>query len=141
VSARVARETYGVEKVVARIYDPRRAEIYQRLGIPTVATVRWTADQTLRRILPEAVHEEYRDPSGSVVLAEFPVNPAWIGRRVASITSETGARIAFLTRLGEGLLPGPDTVWQEGDVLHAFTTDADAGSVAGALGREPEAHT
>jgi len=140
VSARVARETFGIDKVVARIYDPRRAEIYQRLGIPTVATVRWTADQMLRRILPEAMHEEYRDPSGNVVLAEFPVNPAWIGQRVARLSSDTGVRVAFLTRFGEGLLIGPDTVLQEGDVVHAFTTDAEAGAAVSALDREPEAH-
>ena len=42
LAARVARETFGVENVVARIYDPGRAEVYQRLGIPTVATVKWT---------------------------------------------------------------------------------------------------
>src|SRR3954451_15804197 len=51
LAARVARETFGVSKVVARIYDPGRAEVYQRLGIPTVATVRWTADQMARRLL------------------------------------------------------------------------------------------
>jgi trk system potassium uptake protein len=140
VSARVARETFGIDKVVARIYDPRRAEIYQRLGIPTVATVRWTADQMLRRILPEAMHEEYRDPSGHVLLAEVPVNPGWIGERVARLGSETGVRLAFLTRLGEGLLIGPDTVLQEGDVVHALITDADAPAASAALNREPEAH-
>lgn len=52
IAARVAREMFGIENVAARIYDPRRAEVYQRLGIPTVATVRWTADQMLRRLLP-----------------------------------------------------------------------------------------
>src|SRR5699024_9119495 len=52
IAARVAREQFGIENVVARIYDPGRAEVYERLGIPTVATVRWAADQVLRRILP-----------------------------------------------------------------------------------------
>jgi hypothetical protein len=52
IAARVARETFGIENVVARIYDPGRAEVYQRLGITTVATVKWTADQVLRRLLP-----------------------------------------------------------------------------------------
>ncbi len=52
LAARVARETFGVEHVAARIYDPRRAAVYQRLGIPTVATVRWTADQIIHRLLP-----------------------------------------------------------------------------------------
>src|ERR687890_686900 len=70
LAARVARETFGVENVVARIYDPGRAEIYQRLGIPTVATVRWTADQMIRRLLSADATPEYRDASGTVVLAE-----------------------------------------------------------------------
>jgi trk system potassium uptake protein TrkA len=140
VSARVARENYGIDRVVARIYDPRRAEIYQRLGIPTVATVRWTADQMLRRILPEAMHEEYRDPSGQILLAEFPVHGGWIGHRVSRLTAETGVRVAFLSRLGEGQLVGPDTVLQEGDVVHALTVVADAEATAAALRQEPEAH-
>ena len=54
IAARVVRESFGVDRVAARIYDPRRADVYQRLGIPTVATVRWTADQMLRRLLPGA---------------------------------------------------------------------------------------
>src|SRR5580765_8682027 len=82
LAARVARETFGVENVVARIYDPRRAEIYQRLGIPTVATVRWTADQMLRRLLPAGAEEHWRDPSGTVVLAEVHLSPAWVGRKL-----------------------------------------------------------
>src|SRR5437763_13775595 len=69
ISARVARETFGVANVVARIYDPRRAEVYARLGIPTVATVRWTADEMLRRLIPEGAHSVWSDPSGHVVLA------------------------------------------------------------------------
>ena len=64
IAARVARETFGIENVVARIYDPGRAEVYERLGIPTVATVKWTADQVLRRILPAGTEPDFRDPSG-----------------------------------------------------------------------------
>ena len=61
LAARVARETYGVANVVARIYDPARAEIYQRLGIPTVATVLWTTDQIMRRLLPSGSQSEWRE--------------------------------------------------------------------------------
>src|SRR5689334_4775762 len=75
IAARVARETFGVENVVARIYDARRAEVYQKLGIPTVATVRWTADQVMRRLLPAGTLSEWRDPSGQVALAEVAVSP------------------------------------------------------------------
>jgi len=118
LSARVARETFGVSKVVARIYDPGRAEVYQRLGIPTVATVRWTADQMARRLLPVDATPEFRDASGTIVLAEVQVHLGWVGRRMAALEEPSGGRVAFLTRLGEGLVPGPDTVYQEGDLVH-----------------------
>ncbi|MDF2092314.1 TrkA family potassium uptake protein [Knoellia sp. 3-2P3] len=121
LAARVARETFGVEHVVARIYDPGRAEVYQRLGIPTVATVKWTADQMLRRLLPQGHVPEFTDPSGKIVLAEVPVNPGWVGRRITDLEGASGGRVAFLTRLGSGMLPGADTVYQEGDLLHVAT--------------------
>src|SRR5947207_9953537 len=70
LTARIARETYGIEHVVARIYDPRRAVIYQRLGIPTVATVAWTTDQVLRRLLPSETSNDWVDPTGRVGLIE-----------------------------------------------------------------------
>jgi trk system potassium uptake protein len=118
LATRVARETFGVENVVARIYDPRRAEIYQRLGIPTVATVRWTADQMLRRLLPGGADEHWRDPSGLVLLAEVHLSPKWVGHRVSRLEEAAGVRIAALTRLGHGILPASDTVLQEGDLAH-----------------------
>jgi trk system potassium uptake protein TrkA len=118
LAARVAREKYGVENVVARIYDPGRAEIYQRLGIPTVATVKWTSDQMLRRLLPQGHVPEFSDPSGKVVIAEMPVSRTWVGRRLTEVEAATNGRLAYVTRLGDGILPGPETVYQEGDLLH-----------------------
>jgi trk system potassium uptake protein TrkA len=126
IAARVARETFGIRQVVARIYDPGRAEVYQRLGIPTVATVRWTADQMLRRLLPHGSEPEWRDPSGSMRLAEAVVDTAWIGERVATLEEASGARVAFLTRFGEGIIPGEDTVLQDGDLVHVIMREADA---------------
>ena len=122
LAARVARETYGVEQVVARIYDPRRAEVYQRLGIPTVATVSWTAGQIMRRILPLGAQDEYRDPSGTVNLAEVHLGTTWLGCRAADLEAASGSRIAFITRYGVGILPDADTVLQDGDLVHALFT-------------------
>jgi trk system potassium uptake protein TrkA len=138
ISARVARETFGVENVVARIYDPGRAEVYQRLGIPTVATVRWTADQILRRLAPAGSEPEWRDPSGGIVLAEVHVAPGWVGKPVRDLESAAGVRIAFLTRLGEALLPDSSTVLQDGDLVHVVHRDADADHVARVFGSAPE---
>lgn len=139
LAARVARETYGVEHVVARIYDPGRAAIYQRLGIPTVGTVRWTSDQMLRRLLPQGSVPEHTDPSGHVVIADVSVNPAWIGHRISEIESTSGARVAYVTRLGDGLLPGVDTVYQDGDLVHVVTTSAALAGVERIIDQVPPA--
>ncbi|WP_177426624.1 potassium channel family protein [Knoellia remsis] len=140
LAARVAREKFGVENVVARIYDPGRAEIYQRLGIPTVATVKWTSDQVLRRLLPQGHVPEFTDPSGKIVIAEMPIHDGWVGRRFPDLEEAVGGRVAYVSRLGEGLLPRSDTVYQDGDLVHfALERDrlADAERV---LDQAPPAH-
>jgi trk system potassium uptake protein TrkA len=139
LAARVARETFGVENVVARIYDPGRAEVYQRLGIPTVATVRWTSDQMLRRLMPAGAAAEWRDPTGSVRLAEVHVDPGWVGQRITRLERESEARVAFLTRYGSGLLPDATTVLQDGDLLHLVMRDEDAERIEDLFARGPEA--
>ena len=116
--ARTAREVFGLERVIARIYDPRRAAIYEKLGIPTIATVQWTTDRVLRRILPDAPATEWTDPSAGVVLVERPVAPSWAGRRLADLDVDGLARVAALSRLGAGQVPTPDLVTQEGDVVY-----------------------
>lgn len=138
LAARVVRETFGVDHVVARIYDPRRAEIYQRLGIPTVATVRWTADQVMRRLLPMGATDEYRDPSGQIRLLQIDVHPGWIGRPLRVIEEATGARVAFVLRYGDGVLPAPGGVLQENDLLHMLVRTADSDAVERTLVRNPE---
>jgi trk system potassium uptake protein TrkA len=118
ISARVVRETFGIQRVAARIYDPRRAEVYQRLGIPTVATVRWTADQMLRKLLPEGAEPLWRDPTGKVVLAEVAASDKWIGEKVMA------------------LFPG--SVLQEGDVLHVIAAESDLDRITAAFGSRGE---
>lgn len=138
LAARVARETYGIERVVARIYDPARAEIYQRLGIPTVATVLWTTDQILRRLVPGDAKSEWRDASGNVQLCEVALNPAWFGEPAHLVESTVPARVAFITRLGEGMIPNEHTVLQEGDLLHVLVKEGDLPAVEAGLARRPD---
>ena len=132
IAARVARETFAIERVAARIYDPRRAEVYERLGIPTVATVRWTADQMLRKLLPEGGEPLWRDPTGKIVLAEVAFSPAWIGEHVKSLEASTTTRVAFVDRLGQAFVPEPGTVLQEGDVVHVMARESDLDRIAAA---------
>ena len=137
LSARVVRETFAVDNVVARIYDPGRAEVYERLGIPTVATVRWTADQMLRRLLPAGSEPQWRDPSGSVRLMEVHVDRSWVGRSIEQIEAATGARVPFLFRLGAGMVPKSGTIFQDGDLVYAAVADAQLAEVEATLGEPP----
>src|SRR3954469_5936110 len=98
LSARIARETFGVPNVVARIYDPRRAVIYQRLGIPTVATVTWTTDQVMRRLFPEDTRTDWVDGAGNIRLVERALPEAWAGRKLAKLDGGDRFRLVGLSR-------------------------------------------
>lgn len=138
IAARVARETFGVDRVVARIYDPKRAEVYERLGIPTVATVRWAADQILQRILPEGAAPEWFDASGNVVLAQVLVGQGWIGQPLHLLEKAARVRAACITRYGEGEIPEHKTMLQEGDLLHLLMPRANVSQVEAVLTGGPE---
>ena len=118
LTARIARETFEIASVVARIYDPRRAVIYQRLGIPTVATVSWTTDQVLRRLFPERSITDWTDPTGAVSLVERQLPDAWAGRKLGELDDGERFRLVSLMRAGITRLATPGLVGQEGDVLH-----------------------
>jgi trk system potassium uptake protein TrkA len=138
LTARIARETYEVPRVVARIYDPRRAEIYQRLGIPTVATVTWTIDRVLQRMLPQAVAAEWMDATGQLMLLERLIPDEWAGRKIREMVEASHATLVAVTRSGEARLDVGGLLGQEGDVLHiAVTKDALDGLVGGLA---PQAH-
>jgi len=123
LAARVVRETYGVDNVVARIADSGRAEVYERLGIATVAQVPWMAAQIVTRLLPGGAEAEYTDPDVDVVMRRLPFNDAWIGRHVSELESASGARIAYISRFGAAVLPDASTILQAGDDLHFLMAD------------------
>jgi trk system potassium uptake protein TrkA len=133
IAARVARETFRVRQVAARIYDPRRAEVYERLGIPTVATVRWTADQMLRKLSPGGAAPLWRDATGKIVLTHVAVSPKWIGEPVKLVEASVGTRIAYIDRLGEAVVPQPGTVLQEGDVVHVIAKESELDRILAAF--------
>jgi trk system potassium uptake protein TrkA len=137
LAARVVRETFEVHNVVARIYDPGRAEVYERLGIPTVATVRWTADQVMRRLLPAGSEPQWRDPSGAVRLAEVHVSGDWVGRRVDQIEEASGARVPFNLRIGTGMVPKAGTVYQDGDLVYVAVENQRLAQVEAILAAPP----
>ncbi|MBF6175120.1 potassium channel family protein [Nocardia blacklockiae] len=137
ISARVARETFGVERVVARIYDAKRAAVYERLGIPTIATVPWTTDRFLRALLNEEDGATWRDPTGTVAVTALDLHEDWYGRTVRDLEEETGARVAFLIRFGQGVLPNSKTVLQADDTVYVAATSGSVGAAAALAANPP----
>ncbi len=138
ISARLARETFGVSRVVARIYDQRRAVVYERLGIPTVATVRWAADRMVRHLVPEGNVEVFRDPTSAVSIIEVVLHRDWVGRPLRALEAATGTRVAYLMRFGIGALPTGATIVQDGDQVFMLVTDDIAGQVTTIAATAPE---
>jgi trk/ktr system potassium uptake protein len=120
VSARVAREHYHVPKVIARIFDPRRAEIYERLNIPTVASVRWTAKQIVLMLFH--AREEIKESLGGGDLFRMRVEipPHLVGKSVSELSAEKKILVAGVDRGGQGFIPDPTSTFQEGDVAHVI---------------------
>ncbi len=100
LAARVAKDHYRVPQVVARIYDPRRAQIYQRLGIQTVATVRWTTDQILRSMIPDEVPVEYTVDNGEVVVTAMPAPVEIVGKKALQVDTPALRRVIAISRFG-----------------------------------------
>jgi trk system potassium uptake protein TrkA len=118
VSARIAREHFHVPKVVARIYDPRRAEIYERLSIPTVASVRWSAQQI--QFLLFHGREEMKESfaGGSLLHLQRTVPEHLVGKAVSSIEADGAIQVIGVDRGGSGFIPTAASTFQEEDVAH-----------------------
>ncbi|THV42696.1 potassium channel family protein [Glycomyces buryatensis] len=138
IAARVARENYGVPNVIARIYDPQRASVYERLGIPTVATVRWTADRLLRHLIPTDQQPLWRDPTATLSMIEVLCDEAWVGVPLATLEQATGHRVAYINRFGRATLPTASMVLQDGDQVFMLVADDSEAKIAEIAGAAPQ---
>lgn len=138
IAARVAREVFHVEHVVARIYDPTRAYLYERLGIPTVASVQRTTESVLRRMLPPDASLIWSHPTGSVGLVNATPSPDWYGLTFRLIEELTGSRIVFTSRLGTIRTAEPDFVVQEHDQLYFAINGTDSVPLRDQLSNPPK---
>ncbi|MQB01496.1 MAG: TrkA family potassium uptake protein, partial [Actinobacteria bacterium] len=129
LSARTAKEHYRVPHVVARIYDPRRAQIYQRLGIQTVATVRWTTDQILRQLIPNEVPVEYTVDNGEVVVTAIVAPAEIVGKFASEIDVDGLRRVIAVSRFGVPRLPDKKLAIQDGDILHLSVARGELGTL------------
>jgi trk system potassium uptake protein TrkA len=108
------------------------------LGITTVATVKWTADQVLRRLLPAGAEPDFRDPSGTIRVDQIPIPERWVGQQTIHFQEQTGSRIAWIDRLGEGMIPNRESVIQEGDLIHLVMREENAAQVFKVIDAGPE---
>ena len=141
LAARVVRETYGVENVVARISDPARADVYQRLGITTVAPVPWTSGQILTHLLPVPDDNLITQETAGVVVTPLRWHKDWAGVTYADAEEATGARLAFVVRFGRGIIPDSDTIIQDGDTPHFALSHEAVDAAAKILGKKPSLTT
>ncbi|MBF6212769.1 TrkA family potassium uptake protein [Nocardia puris] len=137
ISARVARETFGVERVVARIYDAKRAAVYERLGIPTIATVPWTTDRFLRTLIGDTSTTTWRDPTGTMAVAQLALHEDWYGRTVRDLEQAVSVRVAFILRFGQGVVPDSKTIVQADDVVYVATSSGSVGEAVALAAKPP----
>lgn len=137
IAARVARETFGVERVVARIYDAKRAAVYERLGIPTVATVPWSTDRFLHTLTRDSQTAKWRDPSGTVAVAELVLHEDWAGKSVIALEAATSSRVAFIIRFGGGVLPDRKTIIQADDQVYIAAVSGTVAEAVALAGNPP----
>lgn len=138
LAARVVRETYGVENVVARISDSGRADVYRRLGIPTVAPVPWTSTQIVSRLLPGGSDDVYSDSASGVVIKRLPFHKGWIGRTFRTLGEAMGSRVAYVVRFGKAVLTDDSTVVQSGDEAYFVMAQDGLADAERIISRPPE---
>jgi trk system potassium uptake protein TrkA len=134
--ARIAREKYGIVNVVARIYDPRRAVIYQRLGIPTVATVTWTTQQVKRWLMPQDESIGWRDDADSIFLVERILPDSLAGRPLQELVTDREITVVGIIRGGRGRLDVGGTFGQEDDRVVFMVTAKGLKELDAVLGLE-----
>jgi len=117
VGARIARDDFRVPKVVARIYDPRRADIYRDLGIPTVATVRWTTNEINQLLFHRELQADMHFGNGETILVRSTVPNYLEGRKFTEFNVEGEIQVVEVTRGGQSVIPGPATVIESGDLV------------------------
>lgn len=138
LAARIVRETFGVRNVVARIYDPARAEVYERLGIPTVGTVKRTTQAVLVHMLPLEPEVIFMEETGELVMLRALPDSSWAGVSISSLEENTGARLVFINRLASPLLPEASSAIQDGDEVVLMCRADQREEVARTLAHNPK---
>ncbi len=123
VSAMVAKQVYRVPQVVARIYDPRRAEIYRRLGVQAVASVAWSVQEVLALLLHTGLATGATFGDGEARLVSLEVPQRWVGRTVDELSRPGEISVVAIVRSGHSFLPTGGATMHAGDIAHIAVAD------------------
>ncbi|MBI5231443.1 MAG: TrkA family potassium uptake protein [Coriobacteriales bacterium] len=138
IAARIARERFGVPVVVARIFDPQRAEIYEQFGIPSISSVRWAGSRLLTMLLDPHSRSEVAFGTGEVVMVEVDADESMAGRALTELQKPGRLSIAVVERAGVAGLPIPGDVLEAGDRLHVIVQRDEISNVNALLGKGVE---
>jgi trk/ktr system potassium uptake protein len=121
IAARIAQNIFRVPKVIARVYDPRRAEIYQRLGLVTVSSTIWSVHRVSQLLEHHELDVVLTIDGGEVEVIELEAPPAWEGRAVDSVSAPGELLVVAITRRGKTMIPSSITLFQVGDRVAVAT--------------------
>ncbi|RPI87378.1 MAG: TrkA family potassium uptake protein [Chloroflexi bacterium] len=136
VSARIARNVFGVPRVVARLYDPRRAEIYRRLGLYTISSTTWGAERFRELLIHSEFDPEISFGSGEVIMIMMETPQILVGRMVRDLSISGEIIVAAITRDGKALIPISGTEFRERDTLHLVVLTSALGRLKSLVGME-----
>jgi trk system potassium uptake protein len=118
VAARIARNIFHVPRVIARLYDPRRAEIYQRLGLTTISSTTWGAERIFQVLTHTDLDVWQTFGRGEISLIHLETPQQLFGRTVAQLNVPGEVMVVSITRNDQAFIPIPGTEFQEGDLVH-----------------------
>ncbi|MFF4113500.1 potassium channel family protein [Streptomyces sp. NPDC001714] len=136
VSARTAKETYRVPVVLARIHDPRRADIYRDLGIPAVSSVRWAVSRIHQMLLHRHLTPEVAFGNGETLLVRSEIPDYLAGRPLTAFDVDGEIRVVEITRVGRSLLPAHGLAAEPGDLVTFAVAATALGRLRGFLDKE-----
>ena len=133
VIARIARLVFHVPRVVARLYDPRKAEVYQRLGVQVVAPASWAINRFADLLSYSELDAILSLSSGEVEIVQVEVPPLLVGHKVSAVAVPGEIHVIAINRRGKAFLPSSETVFQKDDSVHIAVLTTSAGRLRAIL--------
>lgn len=134
LAALIGRREFSVPRVIARVYDPERAEVYRGFGIPTISTTVWATNEIVKMLAHGDLTSQISIGNGEVDIFEVELPIALTGHSVNDLTVPGEIAVTTIVRQGKALMPFPGSLFQEGDILYLTVLNSAIGKVKHLLG-------